>query len=349
MGSPVKVIIVDDSALIRHMLSEILGADPEIEIIDTASDPYDAREKIKRHNPDVITLDIRMPRMDGLTFLEKIMSLRPMPVVMVSTLTEKGAETTLRALEIGAVDYITKPRVDQETTLQTEAAHLIRVVKNAARARVRGLMPCPDRLTAKGRADRHRLIAIGASTGGVEALREILAALPADMPGILVTQHMPPDFTAKFAARLSRIAAIEVREAIDGDLIRPGLALIAPGARHMKLRSASGELRVELDDGAPVSGHKPSVDILFGSVAEQVGDRAIGVILTGMGSDGAAGLARMRDAGARTLGQDATSCVVYGMPKAANMAGAVESELPLSRIAARLVDLAADRRSEAYS
>lgn len=337
-GKPVRVLIVDDSALIRQMLTEMLGADPGLLVVGTAADPLVAREKIKKLNPDVITLDIEMPRMDGLTFLHKLMTLRPTPVVLVSTLTQQGAEAALRGLELGAVDYCAKPLLDVRHGMTGLREELIGKVKAAAKARVmrtRAGRAAPElrevldhRLSAEG-----RVVAIGASTGGVEALQELLTALPVSAPGILVTQHMPAGFTAAFARRMNERCAVTVAEATDGARVMPGHVFIANGDRHLQLARSGSQLLCRLSDGPPVSGHRPSVDVLFRSVAAVAGRSATGVILTGMGRDGADGLLAMRRAGARTLGQDEASCLIYGMPKAAMQAGAVERELPLSRLA----------------
>jgi two-component system chemotaxis response regulator CheB len=333
---PIRVLVVDDSALIRQMLTEILVGDREIEVVGAAPDPIIAREKIKALNPDVITLDIEMPRMDGLSFLEKLMALRPTPVVVVSTLTQKGADAALRALELGAVDYVAKPLVDIRQGVSALGAELIAKVKTAAVARIsardrresaKKLAVFDHRLSTQG-----LVVAIGASTGGVEALQQVLTALPANIPGTLITQHMPPGFTASFAKRLDARCAMTVSEATDGARVMPGHVYIAPGNRHLELARSGAHYFCRLHDDVPVSGHRPSVDVLFASFAAHAGKNAVGVILTGMGSDGAAGLLKMRQAGARTLGQDESSCLVYGMPRAAKLVGAVEDEFPLAKI-----------------
>jgi two-component system, chemotaxis family, protein-glutamate methylesterase/glutaminase len=332
----IRVLIVDDSALMRQLLTHILGSDREIEVAGTAPDPLLARDKIKELNPDVLTLDLEMPRMDGLTFLEKLMALRPMPVLVVSTLTQKGADAALRALELGAVDYVAKPRVDIQNGVCELGAELIAKVKAAAVARISARRRAETsakpivfdhKLSTEG-----RIVAIGASTGGVEALQQLLTGLPANIPATLITQHMPPGFTASFAKRLDGRCAMSVSEAIDGARALPGHVYIAPGNVHLELVRSGAHYFCRLQDGPRVSGHKPSVDVLFNSFAAVAGKNAVGVILTGMGSDGAAGLLRMRQAGARTLGQDESSCLIYGMPKAAKLLGAVETEFPLSRI-----------------
>lgn len=334
----IKVLIVDDSATIREMFAAMLSSDPEIEVVDMAGDPYEAREKIKRHNPDVLTLDVEMPKMDGLSFLEKIMALRPMPVVMASTLTSQGAEVTLRALEIGAVDYICKPGT-QPTELDAFKSNLLQKVKGAARSRPQartGLSLPP--LQFRG-PNSQQLVAIGASTGGVEALKELITRLPAESPAVVVTQHMPELFTASFARRLDSISRMKVEEAQHGQAVLPGHVYIAPGNRHLEIRERGAELLCHLHDGPQVSGHRPSVDVMFESVAKLGRRQLVGVILTGMGHDGARGLLAMKAAGARTLGQNEATCVVYGMPKSAQQAGAVERELPLSQMAPEIIKL----------
>ncbi len=333
----VRVLIVDDSALIRQMLTSILSSDPEIEVIGSAPDPLVARQKIKSLNPDVITLDVEMPKMDGLSFLEKIMRLRPMPVVMVSTLTQKGADTTIEALEIGAVDFVGKPTMDVQAGMEGLKEELITKVKTAARARVQARADGPTKVRqarpGPGYMSTDKITAIGSSTGGVEALRAVLTAMPPDSPAILITQHMPGQFTGRFAERLNGQAAVKIKEAVDGERVIPGHVYIAPGDKHLKLARSGGNYMCKVEDGPLVSGHKPSVDVLFQSVAETAGPNSIGVILTGMGKDGAKGMLEMRNAGAVTLGQDEATSLVYGMPKAAKLAGAVQHEMALSKIA----------------
>ena len=331
-----RVLIVDDSALIRQMLTQMLNSDPAITVVGTASDPLVAREMIKSLNPDVVTLDIEMPRMDGLAFLHKIMTLRPMPVVMISSLTQKGTDTTLHALELGAVDYIAKPTIGLSDGFMAMRDEITSKVKQAAQARVRPLSqdktsvtPLP---TGSGYDSSEKLIAVGASTGGVEALHTFLSAFPADAPAILITQHMPPMFTANFANRLDKVCAVSVRQATDGERVLPGHVYIAPGSHHLELARSGANYICRLHDGPPVSGHRPSVDVLFRSVARAAGANAVGIILTGMGKDGAAGLLEMRRAGASTIGQDELSCVIYGMPKVAFDCGATEIELPIQKI-----------------
>ena len=351
MSKRIRVLVVDDSALVRKLLTEMLSSDPGIEVVDTAQDPLVAREKIKQLNPDVLTLDVEMPRMDGVTFLRNLMRLRPMPVVMVSTLTEKGAEITLDALRYGAVDFITKPKVDIAFTLQDYRDELISKIKTAAQARVRQLSASAASSTervpgASVSVDRvipvaprqhfrttDRLIAIGASTGGTEAIREVLERLPGvTTPGIVITQHIPASFSGPFAQRMDRCSELEVSEAKDGEQILPGHAYIAPGDRHLMVIRDGARYRCRLSDDVPVNRHRPSVDVLFRSVAQNVGPNALGVILTGMGKDGALGMKDMRDAGSHTIGQDEASSVVWGMPGAAVACGAVVETLPLDDI-----------------
>lgn len=342
--APVRVLIVDDSALIRQMLTEMLSSDPDIDVLDAVPDPYVAREKIKQLNPDVITLDIEMPRMDGIEFLKKIMSLRPMPVVMVSSLTQHGADATLQALEIGAVDYVAKPTHDIQAGMAEKQAELIAKIKTAAGAKVVGRSHAPsaqriDQVRTPGYSSTEKVVAIGASTGGVEALTTVLSVMPADSPAILITQHMPSSFTATFARRLDRICAIQVGEAVDGARILPGHAYIAPGDRHLRLGRSGANYVCNIGGQDRISGHCPSVDALFDSVADCAGQNAIGVILTGMGKDGARGLNKMRSAGAQTLGQDEASCVVYGMPRIAFENGSVEEQVSLQKIPNRIIDI----------
>ena len=338
---PVRVLIVDDSALIRKVLTEILSSDPGILVVGTASDPIIARERIKALSPDVLTLDIEMPRMDGLSFLRRIMALRPMPVLVVSTLTQKGTDVALQAMELGAVDYVPKPVLDIQRGMEGLGAELINKVKLAAAAkprasqdeRVRSVPLAADpRLSTAG-----RIVAIGASTGGVETLQRMLTRLPASAPAILIAQHMPAGFTSAFARRLDAQCAVTVSEATDGRRVLPGHVYIAPGALHLELARTGAHYECRLHDGPLVSGHRPSVDVLFASVAAAAGRNAVGLILTGMGRDGATGLLAMRRAGSRTYGQSEASCLIYGMPKAAMQAGAVEVELPIDRLAEEIV------------
>jgi len=357
----IRVVVVDDSALVRSILKTVIDSQPDMVCVGAAVDPYMAREMIRELNPDVITLDVEMPRMDGLDFLEKIMRLRPMPVLMVSTLTERGAETTLRALELGAVDFVAKPRLGLAQGLQEMAVEITDKLRIAARARIARrpvATPAPassaPRAAGSGpstgaqplvkpvpvvfsRVSTEKIIAIGSSTGGTEALREVLSGLPADCPAVMVTQHMPPGFTKSFADRLNSICRMHVKEAEPGERVLPGHVYIAPGGRHLLVKRSGANYMVEISEAEPVNRHKPSVDVLFRSVAEHVGRNAVGVMLTGMGRDGADGMRVMRDAGAYNLAQDEASCVVYGMPREAVAAGAVDEVLPLMKIGPQLL------------
>lgn len=353
--SKIRVVVVDDSAVVRKVLTAILNSDPGIEVVGVASDPYLARDKIKKLNPDVITLDVEMPRMDGVTFLRNLMRLRPMPVVMVSSLTNEGAEITLEAMEIGAVDFVTKPSLGLADPLANYAEDLIEKVKTAAAARVRRYIRdvalpevapkySADAVLLKKPARRpfktsEKIIAIGASTGGTEAVREILAEMPADAPAIVVTQHIPGAFSGPFAQRMNRISAMTVLEAEDGQRIVPGHAYIAPGSHHLLVQRDGARYVCRLHDGPAVNRHRPSVDVLFRSVAQNVGANAVGVILTGMGMDGALGLKELRDSGAPTLAQDENTSVVWGMPGEAVKLGGVDHILPLQRIGAEMLKL----------
>jgi two-component system chemotaxis response regulator CheB len=332
----IRVLIVDDSALVRQMLTSLLESDPAILVVGAAPDPLVARDMVKALNPDVLTLDIEMPRMDGLAFLEKIMRLRPMPVVMISSLTQKGAEVALHALAMGAIDYVGKPTVGLVEGFTALRDEIVAKVKAAAGARVRPLSTTRAgvalALTGATYSSTEKLIAVGASTGGVEALQALLVAFPANAPAILITQHMPAAFTENFARRLDQLCAVSVSQAEDGVRVLPGHVYVAPGGRHLELARSGANYICRVHDGAPMSGHRPSVDVLFQSVAQMAGADSVGVILTGMGRDGAQGLLAMRRAGASTIGQDEATCVVYGMPKAALDCGAVEIELPLGRI-----------------
>lgn len=338
----IRVLTVDDSALMRQVLATLLSKDPEIEVIGSAPDPFIAREKIKALNPDVITLDVEMPKMDGLTFLEKLMRGHPMPVVMVSSLTEAGCQTTLRALELGAVDFITKPKIDLREGMEEVAQGLIAKIKAAAQAKVRG------RGTAESPASHatpltamikttDTIIAIGSSTGGTEAVKEVLMALPPNTPPILITQHMPEHFTKTWANRMNSLCRISVKEAEEGDSVLPGHALIAPGSYHMTLVRSGARYTVRINQDPPVNRHRPSVDVMFASVAQYAGANAVGVILTGMGGDGAKEMLTMKQAGAFTIAQDEASCVVFGMPKEAIKLGGVDKILPLAEIPAAIV------------
>lgn len=350
MGSPIRVLVVDDSALMRQVLSDLLSRDPAIRVIGTAADPYAARDKIRDLQPDVLTLDVEMPRMDGLSFLEKLMRVHPMPVVMVSSLTEAGCATTLRALELGAVEFVTKPKLDLRERLPEIGAEVAVKIKAAAMAKVRrapGPPPsgaAPPARRAAGPAllrTTQQVIAVGASTGGTEALRHFLSVLPADCPGGVVVQHMPEKFTRAFADRLDGLCTVRVKEAEDGERVIPGHVLIAPGSHHMRLAREGATYLVRLSQDPLVNHHRPSVDVLFRSCAEITGANAVGVLMTGMGEDGARGLLAMRAAGARTLAQDESTCVVFGMPKAAIELGAAEQVLPLDRLAEAALRLAA--------
>ncbi|MGH8290251.1 MAG: protein-glutamate methylesterase/protein-glutamine glutaminase [Steroidobacteraceae bacterium] len=356
---PIRVLIVDDSALVRGLLTDMLQAAPGIEVVGVAADAHVAREKIKKLNPDVLTLDVEMPKMDGITFLRNLMRLRPMPVVMVSSLTERGADVTLDALALGAVDYLSKPKIDLAATLKDYAEELIEKIHTAARASVRALDPRQPRahgpigpahstdavlpkFPPRDRPMRTtgRIIAIGASTGGTEAIKEVLMQLPPDCPGVVIAQHIPKAFSAPFARRMNDCCPMSVCEAQDGQHVLAGHAYIAPGDRHLMLVRDGTRVVCRLDDGVPVNRHKPSVDVLFRSVAQNAGRNAIGVLLTGMGKDGARGLKEMRDSGSRTIAQDEASSVVWGMPGEAVALGAVEHILGLESVAGRILALA---------
>jgi two-component system chemotaxis response regulator CheB len=356
----IRVLIVDDSASVRLTLSDIIASDPELEVMGTAADPYVAVERIKHRVPDVIFLDIELPKMDGLTFLRKLMAQRPVPVVICSSLAESGSETLMQALEAGAVDVVTKPRVDTAQFLQDSAMRICDAAKAAAHARLMGLRKAPPPkmvVEAKLNADAvipplsasrraalltttpttEPLIAIGASTGGTEALREVLEALPATAPAIVIVQHMPERFTYAFANRLDGTCRIAVKEAEDGDLVMPGRALIAPGNQHMALKRTGSRYTVQVIEGPHVSRHRPSVDVLFRSAAQNAGRNATGILLTGMGDDGARGLLEMKEAGAHTVAQDEETSIVFGMPKEAIQRGAARKILPLGKMAAEIM------------
>ncbi|MBS4095969.1 MAG: chemotaxis response regulator protein-glutamate methylesterase [Sulfuricella sp.] len=347
---PIKVLVIDDSALIRSLLTEIINSQHDMEVVGCAQDPLIAREKIKALNPDVLTLDVEMPRMDGLVFLDKLMKLRPMPVIMISSLTEKSSFITLHALELGAVDYVTKPKLDIRSGITEYAHEITEKIRVAAKAHIKPTTAksIERSIEPKQSADAvlpvcHRsicgtekVIAVGASTGGTEALRELLSMMPADSPGILVTQHMPEAFTRAFAKRLDGICRISVKEAEHGERVLPGHAYVAPGNRHLLLGRSGANYITELADGPPVNRHRPSVDVLFRSASNAAGKNAIGVILTGMGNDGAAGMLEMRTAGAFTIAQNEESCVVFGMPKEAIANGSIDEVLPLLSIGKRI-------------
>jgi two-component system chemotaxis response regulator CheB len=355
VSAPVRVLVVDDSAVVRAALSQVLSLDPDIEVMATAADPYIAAERMRDQLPDVITLDIEMPRMDGLTFLQRLMAQHPLPVVICSSLAEEGCETTLRALEYGAVDVILKPKLGTRQFLEESQIRICDAVKAAARVRTRRRDPsrrplaepklnADAMLPPRPRSDAmlqttERVVALGASTGGTEAVRDFLERLPADSPGIVIVQHMPEKFTAAFARRLDGLCAVTVKEAEDGDTVVRGRALIAPGNRHTMLRRSGARYHVEVRDGPLVCRHRPSVDVLFRSVARYAGRNAVGVILTGMGDDGARGMAEMKEAGADTVAQDEATSVVFGMPSEAIKLGGVDRVLPLERIAAEVLGL----------
>jgi len=357
--SKVKVLIIDDSALVRKLLTELLSTSPDIEVVGAAADPFAAREKIKQLNPDVLTLDVEMPRMDGLTFLGNLMRLRPMPVVMVSTLTEKGADVTFEALELGAIDFVSKPKVDLAHTLNDYAEEIIGKVMVASKARVRALSEShitsanaikaspkfsADAVLQKSTGKKNfkttdKIIAIGASTGGTEAIKEVLMALPPDTPGTVITQHIPEAFSGPFAKRMDRCSAMTVYEAQDGQQIVPGHVYIAPGDKHLIVERSGARYICRLSDGPPVNRHRPAVDVMFRSVAQNVGKNAIGVVLTGMGDDGARGLKEMKEMGALTMVQDEKTSVVWGMPGEAAKIGAADDILPLGKIANKIIEL----------
>lgn len=340
----IKVIVVDDSALIRKLLSDVLNSDPGINVVATAQDPYDAREKIKQYNPDVLTLDVEMPKMDGITFLRNLMNLRPMPVVMVSTLTAQGADTTFQALELGAVDFVTKPKVDVEQELDRYAKEIINKVKMASKANVHEVSSRVIKHDFSARTLSNKLnttdkiIAIGASTGGTEAIKDMLLQMPSNSPGMVIAQHMPPAFTKPFADRLDRTTQLVVSQAEDGEQILPGHAYVAPGGLHLEIYMDGARYRCRVKDGELVNRFKPSVDVLFDSVAKFAGKNAIGVLLTGMGKDGAKGLKAMQEKGAMTVAQDEASSVVWGMPGAAVNIDAADHILPLMKIPNKVSD-----------
>ncbi len=343
---PIKVLIVDDSALMRALLTEIIDGAPDLEVVGAAPDPIAAREMIKALNPDVLTLDVEMPRMNGLEFLDRLMRLRPMPVIMISSFTAAGSEVTLKALELGAVDYLAKPQAENIAMLQGYAEEIRDKIRTASSARVKSttrvaVAPAPTFVQPQGRISsrllKEKVIAIGASTGGTEAIKEVLCSLPEDMPPIVMVQHMPESFTPSFAQRLNSLSRLTVIEAQGGERLQPGTAYLAPGHSHMRVRKSSGSFVLDLSRDEPVNRHRPAADVLFWSVAEQLGQNAIGVILTGMGKDGAAGLLAMRQAGAWNIGQDQASCVVYGMPRAAAEIGALDESVSLENISGCIV------------
>ncbi len=346
-----RVLVVDDSALVRSLLTEIINRQTDMQCVGTAADPLVAREMIRELNPDVLTLDIEMPRMDGLDFLAKLMRLRPMPVVMVSTLTERGGEVTLRALELGAIDFVAKPKIGVADGLRLLGEEITSKVRIAAQAKVRKPahpltnpdgaqhLPVPRAAPAAlGRLSTEKIIFIGASTGGTEATKDLLMALPADAPAVMITQHMPPGFTRSYAARLDSLCRISVSEATDGERILPGHAYVAPGGLHLSVERSGTNYIARVADGDPINRHKPSVEALFLSAARVVGPNAMGVMLTGMGADGAKAMRVLRDAGSWNVAQDEASCVVFGMPKEAIAADAVHEVLTLQAIAPRLLE-----------
>ena len=355
IGKKIRVIVVDDSALVRSLLAEIINRQSDMECIGTANDPLVAREMIREHNPDVITLDVEMPRMDGIDFLGRLMRLRPMPVVMVSTLTERGADVTLRALELGAVDFVSKPRIGVVHGLNGLALQIVEKIRVAAVAQVRRAMAPSPAQTAEASDSKvlpaarsallslsvhmstEKLVCIGASTGGTEAIKEVLLHLPADAPAIAIAQHMPAGFTTSFAARLNSLCQISVKEAVHGERILPGHAYIAPGGRHFSIGRSGTNYVAVVDDGPPVNRHKPSVEVLFKSAAAVAGRNAYAIMLTGMGNDGAAAMREMKDAGSYNFVQDEASCIVFGMPREAIAHGAADEVLPLSAIAPALL------------
>jgi two-component system, chemotaxis family, protein-glutamate methylesterase/glutaminase len=348
----IRVVVVDDSALVRGLLSEIINRQKDMECVGTANDPLIAREMIRDLDPDVITLDIEMPKMDGLDFLARLMRLRPMPVIMISTLTERGAEVTMRALELGAVDFVSKPRIGLTDGINELSGQIVEKIRIAASAHIRRMVtqvsakstqseqtrPASKKeVVTSSRLSTEKLVCIGASTGGTEAIKEILTRLPADSPGIVITQHMPPGFTSSFAARLNTLCQITVQEAVHGARIIPGFAYIAPGGKHLRVDRSGANYVCVVEDGELVNRHKPSVEVLFKSVAKVVGKNAFGIMLTGMGNDGAKAMKEMKDAGSYNFVQDEATSIVFGMPREAIQCGAANEVLPLTEIAAALL------------
>jgi two-component system chemotaxis response regulator CheB len=346
----IKVMVVDDSALIRSLLTEVINSQPDMEVIATAPDPLIARELIKQHNPDVLTLDVEMPKMDGLDFLGRLMRLRPMPVVMISTLTKRGSEVTLKALELGAVDVVAKPQLAQSSALLEYSEIIADKIRSAAQSKIKvlsanteaaqALRPAASQTSPiAGRSlSGNQIVAIGASTGGTVALKSLLLSMPANAPGMVITQHMPAGFTKTFAERLNSVCKIQVIEAVGGEAIAPGYAFVAPGGRHLLVAKSGSKFVTAISDAPAFNRHRPSVDLLFDSVATTAGANAVGVILTGMGKDGAQGLLRMKNAGAYTIAQNEETCVVYGMPKEAVALGAVHTSLALDDIAQAVLE-----------
>jgi two-component system chemotaxis response regulator CheB len=350
----IKVLIVDDSALIRSVMKEIINSQPDMEVVGVAPDPLVARDLIKQTHPDVLTLDVEMPKMDGLEFLEKLMRLRPMPVVMVSTLTERGSDITMRALELGAVDFVTKPKLDIQSGMRDYSDLIAEKIRIAARANIKPRTPAQNAVAAtrlgsvrNAFSTSEKLIIIGASTGGTEAIKDFLIQLPPDSPGVLITQHMPAGFTHSFANRLDKLCRISVKESEGDERVLPGHAYLAPGHSHLLLVKSGANYMTKLDQGPPVNRHRPSVDVLFSSAAVAAGKNAVGVILTGMGKDGAAGMLEMKKAGAYNLAQDEASCVVFGMPKEAIAIGATHEVAPLLELPRRVMDFFASQGNRA--
>lgn len=356
MNTPIKVLIVDDSALVRKMLNEMLSSDPDIKVVGTAQDPYDAREKIKQLHPDVLTLDVEMPKMDGVTFLKNLMRLHPLPVVMVSTLTEKGADVTFEALDLGAVDFVTKPKIDLEHTFEEYTYEICNKVKSASRVSktmlemryqryVRNIESAskassqPTASTLNTTKASSTIVALGASTGGTEAIKEVLVRMPNNAPAIVITQHIPAAFSEPFAKRMNTLSEMEVYEAEEGQIIESGNVYIAPGDRHLLIVKEGGHFVCRLDDGEPVNRHKPSVDVMFRSVLKNVGNNTVAVILTGMGADGAKGMKEMRNQGIETIAQDEKTSVVWGMPGEAVKIDAASHIKPLDQVAATILSL----------
>jgi two-component system chemotaxis response regulator CheB len=344
-----RVVVVDDSALVRSLLAEIINRQADMECVGAAADPFAAREMIRNLNPDVITLDVEMPRMDGIDFLSKLMRLRPMPVLMVSTLTERGAEVTMRALELGALDFVAKPKIGVADGLKQLAEEITEKIRIASKAHVKRAPAAPattpgapaaarPAVANLGRLSTEKIIFIGASTGGTEATKEVLMNLPPDSPAVVITQHMPPGFTRSYAARLDTLCKIRVKEAVDGERILPGHAYIAPGGLHLSVERSGANYVARVRDGEPVNRHKPSVEVLFESAARVVGQNAFGIMLTGMGADGARAMKAMRDAGSYNYAQNESTCVVFGMPREAIQQGAANEVLPLQEIAPSLMD-----------
>ncbi len=351
MPRKIRVLVIDDSALIRQILTQGLSMDPDIEVMGSAIDPYIARDKIIQLRPDVLTLDVEMPRMDGVEFLRKLMPQHPIPVVMVSSLTQRGKQITMEALEAGAVDFVSKPTSNIAQGMNSMLSELRKKVKTAAGANVSHwknrtlLQPgAQTQLASRALAEStDKVIAIGASTGGTEAIKKVVCQFPATMPGVVIVQHMPPGFTKMFSERLNQLCAMEVKEAETGDRVRSGRILVAPGAKQLEVVRSGGVYHVRCEPGEKVSGHCPSVDVMMRSVAKHVGANAIGVMLTGMGSDGANGMLAMKEAGARNIAQDEASCVVFGMPKVAYEKGGAEKLVPLDKIAAKVISMLTEK------